>query len=207
MNKRSGKESKRRILKAAKKIFSERGYKGASMRMIAKAADISLGGLYLYFRNKEDLYATLVSSRLDDLTERTEKALKGIEDPAEAIRAFISMRVKYARRHREMILVLGREQTLTFGLTAKRKFFRDQRRIIEEIVRRGIESGSFRRCDPKEVARIVICLLRGYIVSMIMEPDATFSPEECSSLIHHGLCVHSLTFGRNSAGNIAGPGR
>lgn len=206
MNKRSGIESRRKILNAAIKIFSERGYKGASMRMIAEAADISLGGLYLYFRNKEDLYATLIKNRLDDLTEGTKEALKDVHDPEEAISTFISMRVKYARKHREMILVLGREQALTFGLKAKRKFFRDQRRIIEEIVQRGITLGSFRSCNAKEVAKIVISMLRGFIASMIVEPDALFSPEECSSVILKGLLKNSSesTGERRNVGQVSG---
>ncbi|MBI1810378.1 MAG: helix-turn-helix transcriptional regulator, partial [Nitrospirae bacterium] len=49
MNKRSGIESKKRILDAAMRVFSEYGYAKANMRMIAKASDISIGGLYLYF--------------------------------------------------------------------------------------------------------------------------------------------------------------
>lgn len=155
--------------------------------MIAKAADISIGGLYLYFKNKEDLYGTLIRNRLDDLTEETRETLRDIQDPAEAMSTFISMRVKYARKHREMILVLGREQAFTFGLKAKRKFFKDQRRVIEEIVRKGITSGRFRSCAEGEIAKIIICALRGFILSMIVEPEALFSPEECSNLILKGI--------------------
>ncbi|MCL5421909.1 MAG: TetR/AcrR family transcriptional regulator [Nitrospirae bacterium] len=187
VNKRSGMESKKKILVAATKVFSDYGYKGASMRMIAGAAGISIGGLYLYFKNKEDLYGTLIRNRLDDLTEETRETLRDIQDPAEAMSTFISMRVKYARKHRELILVLGKEQAITFGLKAKRKFFEDQRRVIEEIVRKGITSGRFRSCDESEVAKIIICALRGFILSMIVEPDALFSHEECSNLILKGI--------------------
>jgi AcrR family transcriptional regulator len=187
VNKRSGEESKKKILSAATKVFSNHGYKGASMRMIAGAANISIGGLYLYFKNKEELYTTLISNRVDDLSAETRETLKGMRDPAEALSTLISMRVEYAKKHREMILVLGREQALTFGLRAKKKFFEDQRRAIEEIVRRGIASGTFRPCDEKEVAKIIVCALRGFILSMIVEPDALFSPEECANLILTGI--------------------
>lgn len=187
MNKRSGTESKKKILSAAKRIFSRYGYRGTSMRMIAKAADISTGGLYLYFRNKEDLYTTLIAHRLDDLTSETRETLKDIQDPAGAMSTFISMRVEYTKKHRELILVLGKEQGFTFGLKAKKKFFEDQRRVIEEIVQKGIRSGRFRNCNGEEVAKIIVCALRGFILSMIVEPDALFSPEECSNLILKGI--------------------
>jgi len=187
MNKRSGKESKKKILHAAIKVFSAYGYKGASMRMIAQAADISTGGLYLYFKNKEDLYTTLIRIRLNDLAEETREALGDIDDPAKAIRTFITMRVNYAKKHRELILILGKEQGFTFGIKARKQFFREQRRLVEEIVREGIASGTMRDCKVEEVAKIIICALRGFILSILVEPDALFSPEECSTLVLEGL--------------------
>jgi len=187
MNKRSGKESKKKILHAATKVFSAYGYKGASMRKIAQAADISTGGLYLYFKNKEDLYTTLIRIRLNDLAEETREALGDIDDPAKAIRTFITMRVNYAKKHRELILILGKEQGFTFGIKARKQFFREQRRLVEEIVREGIASGTMRDCKVEEVAKIIICALRGFILSILVEPDALFSPEECSTLVLEGL--------------------
>jgi AcrR family transcriptional regulator len=157
------------------------------MRMIAQAADISTGGLYLYFKNKEDLYTTLIRIRLNDLAEETREALGDIDDPAKAIRTFITMRVNYAKKHRELILILGKEQGFTFGIKARKQFFREQRRLVEEIVREGIASGTMRDCKVEEVAKIIICALRGFILSILVEPDALFSPEECSTLVLEGL--------------------
>lgn len=187
MNKRSGQASREKIVNAARRVFSEYGYKSASMRMIAKNAGISLGGLYLYFRNKEDLYTTLIKKGLDDLTREMQKTLKGIEDPADGISTFITMRVNYAKKHRENILVLGREQGFTVGIKVKKRFFMEQRRVVEEIIRKGVATGKFRQCDEKEVAKVIICALRGFILSIIVEPDALFDPEECIRLILRGL--------------------
>jgi len=189
MNKRSGKESKKKILGAATRVFSAYGYKGASMRVIAHAAGISLGGLYLYFKNKEDLYTTLIRIRLQDLAAETREAVGDIDDPAKALAAFIAMRVHYARKHRELLLILGKEQGFTFGIRARRQFFREQRRVVEEIVKTGIASGRMRNCKVEEVAKIIISTLRGLILSMLVEPDALFSPEECSTLVLEGLLV------------------
>ena len=191
MNKRSGKESKKKILSAASKVFSAYGYKGASMRMIAQAAGISLGGLYLYFKNKEDLYTTLIRIRLNDLAEETREVVGDIDDPAQAIRTFIRMRVNYAKKHRELVLILGKEQGFTFGIKARKQFFREQRRVIEEIVRKGIASGRMRNCKVEEIAKVIICALRGFILSMLVEPDALFSPEACSTLVLEGLQIHN----------------
>ncbi len=59
---RKEREKERRrqqILVAAKRVFSEKGYSRATMEDIANAAELSPGTLYLYFKNKEELFASL----------------------------------------------------------------------------------------------------------------------------------------------------
>src|SRR5689334_9941361 len=55
---------RRRIQEAARTVFSERGYAGASIELIARAAQLSVGAIYLYFRSKEDLYTSLIEDAL-----------------------------------------------------------------------------------------------------------------------------------------------
>jgi len=187
MNKRSGIASKERILKAATKVFSEHGYEKSSMRMIAKASHISIGGLYLYFKNKEDLYLTLIKFRMDDYLDKLIKELSAIQDPVAQLRTYISMSLNYAKKYKELLLIKGRELGLTSGIDIKRKFFRRQKRLVEEIIQRGITSGVFREYNVVEATKVIRSAIRGFIVSMIIEEDALFSPEECSKLILHGL--------------------
>lgn len=187
MNKRSGTESKKNIINTAVHVFSEHGYKGTSMRMIAKSADISVGGLYLYFNNKEDLYLTLIKESLGDFTKKVNAALSNSMSSAEALNMFISLYFNNAKKHRGLILIQGREHKFTFGIDIKRRFFRRQKGIIEGILLRGIKTGEFRECNVKETSKIIFCVVRGFILSLIVEPDALFSAEDCSSLILNGL--------------------
>ena len=187
MNKRSGINSKKRILNAALKVFSEYGYKGASMRMIAADARISIGGVYLYFTNKEELYLTLIKDRFDDFLGMVKTSVSTIEDPVKAIASFIMMYIGYARSHKELILTQGREHGFVFAIDIKREFFKEQRGIIEGIVTRGIQSGVFTECNVKEVTKIIMGTLRGFILSIVVDPDNLFSPEECCRFMLGGL--------------------
>jgi len=192
MNKRSGINSKERILDAALKVFSEYGYKGASVRMIASTARISIGGVYLYFKNKEELYLTLIKDRFDDFSGKVKTSVSIIEDPVEAISSFIMMYLESAKTHKELILTQGREQGFVFAFDIKRKFFKEQRGVIEGIVARGVQSGVFSECDLKEVAKIIMGTLRGFILSIVVDPDNLFSPEECCRLMLGGLLKRQL---------------
>jgi AcrR family transcriptional regulator len=50
---------KQQIIVAAKRVFSKKGFNKATMEDIAKESELSPGTLYLYFKNKEELYASL----------------------------------------------------------------------------------------------------------------------------------------------------
>ncbi len=51
---------RRQILEGARKVFLDRGFDAASMMDIAKAAGVSKGTLYVYFKDKDDLFDGMV---------------------------------------------------------------------------------------------------------------------------------------------------
>ncbi len=62
IHERKERERERRrqqIIVAAKRVFSEKGFTRATMEDIAHEAELSPGTLYLYFKNKDELYASL----------------------------------------------------------------------------------------------------------------------------------------------------
>ncbi|MDO9591737.1 MAG: helix-turn-helix domain-containing protein, partial [Erysipelotrichaceae bacterium] len=60
-------ELKEAIIQSARNEFYTHGFEGASMRNIANAAHMTVGNLYRYFENKEDLADALLSSTIDKL--------------------------------------------------------------------------------------------------------------------------------------------
>lgn len=67
---------RRQIIVAAKRVFSEKGFNKATMEDIAKEAELSPGTLYLYFKNKEELYASLSLRILQYLNIRVDHVNK-----------------------------------------------------------------------------------------------------------------------------------
>ena len=75
---RKEREKERRrqqIMVAAKKVFTEKGFSKATMDDIANEAELSPGTIYLYFKNKEELYASLSLRILQYLQIRVEHVL------------------------------------------------------------------------------------------------------------------------------------
>ena len=67
---------RQQIIVAAKRVFSEKGYSKATMEDIAREAELSPGTLYLYFKNKDELYASLSLRILQYLNIRLEDVKK-----------------------------------------------------------------------------------------------------------------------------------
>jgi AcrR family transcriptional regulator len=89
---RKEREKERRrqqIIVAAKRVFSQKGFNKATMEDIAKEAELSPGTLYLYFKNKEELYASLSLRILQYLHIRVEHVNKEDKPPEEKIEALM----------------------------------------------------------------------------------------------------------------------
>jgi len=68
------------IESAAKKVFFRKGYQESSIDEIAKRADISKGTIYLYFKNKEDLYLALMLPMFREVTRLSEEFEKKLDE-------------------------------------------------------------------------------------------------------------------------------
>ena len=78
---REKKQRKEQILEVAKKRFQELGFLNVTMSDIAEAAELSIGTLYLYFKNKEDIYAGLAclgSQKFDSLLDEALHSKKAL---------------------------------------------------------------------------------------------------------------------------------
>ena len=77
---------RQQIIVAAKRVFSEKGFSKTTMEDIAREAELSPGTLYLYFKNKDELYASLSLRILQYMNIRLEDVKKGNDsEPAQKI--------------------------------------------------------------------------------------------------------------------------
>ncbi|MFT4960452.1 MAG: AcrR family transcriptional regulator [Paracoccaceae bacterium] len=66
------------ILDAAEQVFASSGYKGATMREIAEAAQVAQGLIHYHFNNKETLFEKVVARRSDEINDRRAKLLAAL---------------------------------------------------------------------------------------------------------------------------------
>lgn len=147
------------IFKAASRIFISRGYHRATVREIAEEAGLSLGSLYSYIRTKEDILYLVFDKLTTTLRENIRKAIAGIEDPVEQMRAALRADIGTTEQYQDEILLMYQETKSLDreSLHAVLNREADYVRFFEDILRLGYERGVFKG-DPRLSADIITYL-------------------------------------------------
>ncbi|WP_435747565.1 TetR/AcrR family transcriptional regulator [Nocardioides sp. SYSU DS0663] len=97
-----------RVREAALDLFSERGFHGVGIRLLAERAGLSSASLYHYMGTKEDLLAALMRECLERLVTDAERATEAHGDPVARVSALVRAHVvSHAERPRETRVVDG----------------------------------------------------------------------------------------------------
>ena len=128
-----------KLLHHAAHIFCEKGYEGASMRDLSRAAGMSLAGLYHYFDSKEDLLYLIQKHTFETIIERLQERLKDTKGAEQRVRIFIENHLDYFLANKEAMKVLTHEdETLKNGRGAevraiKREYYRICLELLEDL--------------------------------------------------------------------------
>lgn len=138
------------VLEAAAKVFSEKGFSGASLNDVAKDLKISRPALYYYFSSKQEILSSLV----DEISVTSKKTIDEISakqtDPVTKLHEMTYKQLLFVMRNRLSYLVVVKaeeefvEETLELNLAAKKAVLTSFQKVIAE----GIEQGLFRKVDP-----------------------------------------------------------
>ena len=84
------------IIAAARTVFARRGFDAGIMDEIAREAGVAKGTLYLYFRNKTEIYKAVLDHDMRALKESTIERLDAAKGLKNKIRAFVLARLERA---------------------------------------------------------------------------------------------------------------
>jgi AcrR family transcriptional regulator len=140
---------RKQITAASIKVFSERGYHPATIRDIAECADVSIGTIYQYFNDKEDLLYLAIVDIMDSYDSHIIGALENLDDPLERFYASVRAFCRVNNASVEVTVLTYRE---TKSLRKERRDIIKQKEIatnayIEACVRDCIEAGLFSDID------------------------------------------------------------
>lgn len=104
---------RREILEAAERVFAEKGFDHATVEEIAREAEFSVGALYNFFKNREDLWSEVRAKIGKDFLDAFRKETAAADDPLKAITALIQLRLRYVKEHGAFLRVFTETQSGT----------------------------------------------------------------------------------------------
>jgi AcrR family transcriptional regulator len=184
---------RRRIQEAARAVFSERGYAGASIELIARAAQLSVGAIYLYFRSKEDLYVSLIEDTLTVFDVEMGQ-LRESADVANRLRETWSILVRWAEKDPEGPRILRllaqpaiRPQLSDEVVAAVSTGLGRVQEHIASCVADGIHAGVYRQVNAVEIADLAWSVLLGSLDSAEMHTNLGLGNEAVASRAERAL--------------------
>jgi TetR/AcrR family transcriptional regulator len=142
-------EKEEQILEAALEVFSQYGFKGATIDQIAEVAGMSKPNLLYYFRTKEAMHRALIERVLDTWLDPL-REFNAEGNPEAEIKSYIRRKLEMARDFpRESRLfaneVLRGAPLIEDELKGPLKILVDEK---AEVIRAWSKSGKIAKCDP-----------------------------------------------------------
>ena len=139
-------ERREQIVKAATKLFSEQGYYLTTIQDIAREAGISVGLIYQYFKDKDDVLFLTLKLVLETYEKVIPAAIEGAEHPLERLCLAIGAYCRVVDRLRDATVLTYRS---TKSLRADRRTFIKEgetrtNRLLEACLRACITAGHVR---------------------------------------------------------------
>jgi len=95
------------ILQAAGQVFARKGYEPTTLEAVAREAGLAKGTLYLYFRNKEELYFHTAVQLLESLQSCIQEQAQRSSGAVDGLRAIALGHFDFFARHRDTLQMLA----------------------------------------------------------------------------------------------------
>ncbi|MFL5277582.1 MAG: TetR/AcrR family transcriptional regulator [Myxococcales bacterium] len=164
-------DKRARILDAAVRVFAERGFFGATVAEIARAAGVADGTIYLYFKNKDDVLLRLFDEKMTELLGEA-KTAAAQEGPSSArLARLVQLHLALVEKDPELaqVLIVELRQSAQFLKAEGRQKLAAYLDVFGQIVREGQEAGEFDpSVSPQTVKRAIFGALDELALGWLM---------------------------------------
>lgn len=140
---------RKKILKAAERLFAKQGYHGTEVESIARAAGVSKGTVYNYFENKAEILFSDIEDGLQELNKRMSEGTKSIKGSTEKLKKGIEIYIDHLEKNRPLLKILFGEHLHLAAF--KNRYYKSifaRTEHLERIIREAIENGEMKKVDP-----------------------------------------------------------
>jgi AcrR family transcriptional regulator len=191
-------ETRTRLLDAARKVFSQKGFLRASVEEVAAEAGFTTGAIYSAVGGKAALFLAVLDLHMMERARELSEAVRDASSPESAVRQVAQYWVGALRREPEWTLLLiefwvyaARDPALQRELATR------HRRVIDSVAALWIGATAKHpetkfRLSPVELARVGWAMGQGFALEWLIDPDGW--PDDLGewfSLFYRGAAVIS----------------
>ena len=159
------------ILRAAIKVFAQKGYFNSKVADIAKEAGIADGTVYLYFKSKEEILHSVFDRAMEEFIAEGKQEIAEIEEADKRLQRITQLHLEKLGADRDLAIVFQVE------LRGSTKFmeefsgggFAEYLEIIQKTIQEGQKAGVFRKdLKPITAAKILYGALDEMVTNWIL---------------------------------------
>ena len=159
------KSKKEQILNVSLSLFLEKGYDNTSISDILSNLDIARGTLYYHFESKEAIMDTIIERSIKNVIEEAKSVVfrKGLTVQEKMFTLFSSTSMKRLSGRELMIDYLNQPQNALFHEKINRSFIQKIVPLLGDIIKEGVEEGTFINAYPYESAEMILVMIIGFM--------------------------------------------
>ncbi len=168
------KEDIEKILTASLRIFGQYGYKKATVEDIAAELNMTKGNLYLYAKNKKDLYQKTVAFALLKWQSMVRKRVEKEKDARQKFLVMCYKAVEYLSVDKDLQQILVRDPDI-FPMFPGQDPYEEINQASKEMVRRILEQGikekTIRDVDTDRISEVVFSIYKMFIIRTYIKEE------------------------------------
>jgi AcrR family transcriptional regulator len=167
-------ERRSQIIEAAVKVFIRKGYRKVTMPDIAREAGLSIGGVYWYFKGKDEIVLAMLAACFQSDLEAINALLNADAPASERLKTFFANYLDLFATH-GWLNVVGIE---FYGEAAHnpvvrefvQKYLSDYRQALVQLIEQGIQRGEFRPVNAVDAANAFLGIQEG--LTLLLAADS-----------------------------------
>ncbi|GAB4134726.1 MAG: TetR/AcrR family transcriptional regulator [Raineya sp.] len=161
---------KAKILETANRLFLEKGYEGTSIRTISEAIEYSPATIYLYFKDKNDIFLQLQKQAFELLEEKM-KATQSIVSPLERLKEMGKVYLNFAFDNPQYYDLMFILRSPMQGITEKNTWQEGIRlyQSIETVVEACIVAKQIKGTEHQVIAFTIWSYIHGQCALLIRQ--------------------------------------
>jgi AcrR family transcriptional regulator len=187
------------IAQAAKEVFAAWGYQRATLEEIAQRAGMSKATIYIYYKNKDDLFLHVFEELYNAVTDATAHEAGTSKSPLERLHGIVQSKMEFFERERDFFRIYLNEK---HGLEvapkdphkrALRDMYLQGVQTLAKVIQEGIDVGDIRPIESRRLAFFLQEMMSTLLVQRIQGKAKTTVEEDVAQLLDlflHGAQGH-----------------